>query len=456
MYPVIAALLLACFAGFLGTLWMLRELLVPIDLTAEALRSYIDSRKLPDLPVHFPDRAGKLMEGTQYTLTQLHETINRLERVSDTDDLTGIYNRRAGEKRLAEEIARAERDLQGFQIAFFDINDFKAINDNHGHSAGDACISHMAALLQLNTRRGDWVARWGGDEFVVGLHRNRALKMVMERIVKAFDDLARARSRPGREIVHHGELRRGGVPLRHRRGGRARRGRQGDVRGQGALAPRPPVAHLLLERAAAGGKPDRGGLTMRWLLLPVILPAALLVSGCATVIAGTNQTLTVNSVPQGATCRLTRDGTEVATIASTPGTLALGKSSGYLRVVCAKPGYLDAVVTMVSHVHTSTFWNNAGFGIIGLGVDSASGAMYHYVPELTVNLIDEEFESEASRDATFYGITRITQVEGKGAREAALRGCLADCNAMARALDAALDARLADIEKKRLAAKVKK
>ena len=187
LYPVIAALVLACFMGFLGTLWILRELLVPIDLTAESLRTYIDSRKVPDLPVHFPDRAGRLMEGTQYTLSQLHETINRLERISDTDDLTGIYNRRAGEKRLAEEVARAERDLQSFQIAFFDINAFKAINDKHGHSAGDACISHVAALLQLNTRRGDWVARWGGDEFVVGLHRNRALKMVMERIMTAIE-----------------------------------------------------------------------------------------------------------------------------------------------------------------------------------------------------------------------------------------------------------------------------
>ena len=187
MYPVMAALVLACFAGFLGTMWLLRELLVPIDLTAETLRGYIDSRKVPDLPIHFPDRAGRLMEGTQYTLSQLHETINRLERVSDTDDLTGIYNRRAGEKRLSEEVARAERDLQSFQVAFFDINRFKEINDKHGHSAGDACISHLAALLELNTRRGDWVARWGGDEFIVGLHRNRALKMVMERIIKAIE-----------------------------------------------------------------------------------------------------------------------------------------------------------------------------------------------------------------------------------------------------------------------------
>src|SRR4051812_16302438 len=199
MYPVLAALLLACFMGFLGTLWALRELLVPIELTAEALRSYIESRKLPDLPVSFPDRAGKLMEGTQYTIKQLHETITRLERASDIDDLTGVYNRRAGEKRLGEEVARGERDLQSFQLAFLDINEFKAINDKHGHSAGDACISHVAALLQLNVRRGDWVARWGGDEFVVGLHRNRALKMVMARIVKAIEGTP-CEIAPGQEL----------------------------------------------------------------------------------------------------------------------------------------------------------------------------------------------------------------------------------------------------------------
>jgi diguanylate cyclase (GGDEF)-like protein len=186
MYPVLAAVFLACFMGFLGTLWILRELLAPVHLTAEALRSYIDKRELPSLPSGFNDDAGVLMEGTQYTLSQLHDTINRLERVADSDELTGIYNRRAGEKRLAEEVARAERDLQTFQLAYFDVNQFRKVNERHGHSAGDAVISHVAALLQLNTRRGDWVARWGGDEFILGLHRTRALKSVMERIVKAI------------------------------------------------------------------------------------------------------------------------------------------------------------------------------------------------------------------------------------------------------------------------------
>ncbi len=187
IYPAVAALFLACFAGFLWMLWVVRELLAPLELTAEALREFIDQRRVPDLPTGFPDTAGVLMEGTQYTLRQLNDTINRLERVSDTDQLTGLYNRRAGDKRLGEEVARAERDLQTFQLAIFDINDLRKVNERHGHSAGDACISHVAALLQLNTRRGDWLARWGGDEFVVGLHRNRALRKVVGRLVKAIE-----------------------------------------------------------------------------------------------------------------------------------------------------------------------------------------------------------------------------------------------------------------------------
>ena len=200
MYPVLVALFLASLAGFLWMMWVLRELLAPVELTAEALRAYLDHRRVPELPAGFPDRAGQLMEGTQYALMQLNETINRLERVSDSDQLTGIYNRRAGEKRLGEEVARAERDLQTFQVALFDINDFKRVNERLGHSAGDACISHVTALLQLNTRRGDWLARWGGDEFMLGLHRNRALKPVIARLVKAIES-APCETAPGKELI---------------------------------------------------------------------------------------------------------------------------------------------------------------------------------------------------------------------------------------------------------------
>lgn len=187
IYPPLVALILASFAGFLWLLWAMRELLAPVDVTAEALRDYIDRRRLPELPVDLPDTAGRLMEGTQYSLEQLDATIQRLERVSDTDDLTGMYNRRAGEKRLTEEVARAERDLQSFQIALIDIKGLASINECFGHAAGDACIAHMGEMLQLNTRRGDWIARWGGDDFIVGLHRNRSVKNVVARIVRAVE-----------------------------------------------------------------------------------------------------------------------------------------------------------------------------------------------------------------------------------------------------------------------------
>lgn len=186
MSALLLALAFACLAGFLGTLSLMREILVPVEVTAEALRAYLHTKQLPNLPTNFRDEAGRLMEGTQYTLVQLDQTFRSLEGMSSTDSLTGIYNRRAGELRLAEEIARADRDGEPFEIGFFDMNRFKEINDSLGHAAGDACIRHVAEQLKRSIRAGDWAARWGGDEFVVGLHRDQAAAKVFERIANAI------------------------------------------------------------------------------------------------------------------------------------------------------------------------------------------------------------------------------------------------------------------------------
>jgi diguanylate cyclase (GGDEF)-like protein len=50
-----------------------------------------------------------------------------------------------------------------------DVDNFKAINDTHGHPAGDVCLRHVALVIRRNVREGDWLARWGGDEFVLSL-----------------------------------------------------------------------------------------------------------------------------------------------------------------------------------------------------------------------------------------------------------------------------------------------
>jgi diguanylate cyclase (GGDEF)-like protein len=92
-----------------------------------------------------------------------------LGELAATDHLTGAHNRRAAEGRLAEDVARAQRGGGTLTLALLDLDRFKAVNDEHGHRAGDACLIRFAEVLASNLREGDWVARWGGDEFLVGL-----------------------------------------------------------------------------------------------------------------------------------------------------------------------------------------------------------------------------------------------------------------------------------------------
>lgn len=82
-----------------------------------------------------------------------------------TDQLTGLANRRAFERRLAEPAFRI--DGPPFGLVLLDIDHFKAINDRHGHDAGDAVLRHMAGTLARAVREGDFVARYGGEEFVI-------------------------------------------------------------------------------------------------------------------------------------------------------------------------------------------------------------------------------------------------------------------------------------------------
>ncbi len=84
-----------------------------------------------------------------------------------TDPLTGIANRRALMHELQRFLSRAQRDQSGVQVAFIDLNGFKAINDTHGHETGDRFLIQIANSLVSGLRSGDLVARYGGDEFVV-------------------------------------------------------------------------------------------------------------------------------------------------------------------------------------------------------------------------------------------------------------------------------------------------
>ena len=84
-----------------------------------------------------------------------------------TDTLTGVPNRRALERELKTAMHSARRDQVALQVAFVDLDGFKAINDHHGHDIGDGFLAHIAARLSKGVRASDFVGRYGGDEFVV-------------------------------------------------------------------------------------------------------------------------------------------------------------------------------------------------------------------------------------------------------------------------------------------------
>lgn len=93
-----------------------------------------------------------------------------ITRLAMEDHLTGLLNRRAAEARLAVEWSRARRDASPFAVALIDVDRFKLVNDQYGHQMGDRALVHVASTLAANLRGGDWIARWGGEEFLLVLH----------------------------------------------------------------------------------------------------------------------------------------------------------------------------------------------------------------------------------------------------------------------------------------------
>jgi len=122
---------------------------------------------------------------------QMLDQLRTIERLSMTDQLTTLPNRRNFEVRLAAEWGRAQREQIPVSICLMDVDDFKNYNDTYGHQQGDTALQMLAAVFSQELQRSsDFGARWGGEEFIVLLPATDSIAAayIAERIRKGVEE----------------------------------------------------------------------------------------------------------------------------------------------------------------------------------------------------------------------------------------------------------------------------
>ena len=109
-------------------------------------------------------------------ITKELERIRILKDKASKDSLTKLFNRGKFDDVLSQEILLANTIQAPLSVIFVDIDHFKAVNDTYGHDAGDSVLVELAEILTQTTRNGDFIARWGGEEFIITLQSTNALR----------------------------------------------------------------------------------------------------------------------------------------------------------------------------------------------------------------------------------------------------------------------------------------
>jgi diguanylate cyclase (GGDEF)-like protein len=137
------------------------------------------------------DLTGMIREGER-TNRDLKDANEKVEKLARTDPLTGLANRRTLREALQREIARAGRLGERLSLVIADLDHFKSINDQYGHTTGDHVLVGAAAVFQSNLRPYDLAVRYGGEEFVLLLPATstEGAMVVAERMRKTLADIA--------------------------------------------------------------------------------------------------------------------------------------------------------------------------------------------------------------------------------------------------------------------------
>jgi len=131
--------------------------------------------------------AGTYVNAATSSLISLH-LVADAEKQSLTDPLTGLYNRHSMDNLLQREVALSERHGHLLSLVMVDLDYFKAINDTHGHAAGDHLLAAFATCVRMTLRKTDLAFRYGGDEFVIALPQTplAQAQQVVQKLRQAF------------------------------------------------------------------------------------------------------------------------------------------------------------------------------------------------------------------------------------------------------------------------------
>jgi hypothetical protein len=221
------------------------------------------------------------------------------------------------------------------------------------------------------------------------------------------------------------------------------------------LTAKPSKGNLPGDWGATSG--ERMGVG-RFVMMCCWLGLAAAASGCASIVVGTDQSVTVQTTPSGASCELKRDGTVIGVVNPTPGTVTVDKSKHDIAVICKKDGYQDASGAFSSDFQDMTFGNILFGGFIGVAVDASSGAMHEYPASVTITMAPNSFPNATERDKFFDqradGIRKDAEAAIAKVKENCKSSQQKACDEAVGKIETARDDQIADVEVKRAQAVV--